>query len=102
MIICETEFKKPDPNNPDYCIDEVDMKTMHGYRVSLRKNLRTGEFEVIHTIFGRPPQVQVVKSTKSLKEALDFTNSAYDLNDQACQHTPPIMSDDCEYEKGDE
>lgn len=55
MFICENEFDRPDHKTPDYSLDEVDYyawipyphhSEMPNHRLSLRKNLVTGEFEV--------------------------------------------------------
>lgn len=57
LIICELSFNDPDKNNPDYSFHEVDYYAfipydiqrkynIENHRLSLRKNLKTGKFEV--------------------------------------------------------
>lgn len=55
MIICESSFDDEDPRNPGYSLEEVDfyshvplnLKTTFNHRLSLRKNLKTSEYELI-------------------------------------------------------
>jgi len=63
MIICEAEFETPDPKNPDFSMTEVDYYAWIPYdmatpetpnhRLSLRKNLKTGEYELYRRLFQR-------------------------------------------------
>ena len=53
MKICEYEFEREDPNNKGYSLTEVDTYAwipermgIQSHRLSLRKNLTTGRFEV--------------------------------------------------------
>ncbi|MBA7505083.1 hypothetical protein ES706_03746 [subsurface metagenome] len=62
MFICEFEFDQPDTENPDYSMPEVDYYAwtpldkqretgVPNHRLSLRKNLVTGKFEVYRRFF---------------------------------------------------
>jgi hypothetical protein len=56
LIICESEFDSPDPSLPDYSMCEVDyyawiplnaqVKGIPNHGLSLRKNLKSGNYEV--------------------------------------------------------
>jgi len=53
MTICELAFDQPDPYNPKYSLFEFDLYAwinptpeMPSHRLSLRKNLETGKFEI--------------------------------------------------------
>lgn len=66
MYICEAEFKRPDHKDPHYSLAEVDFYShippatplgeqfkIGNHRLSLRKNLQTGQYEVTRTFFQR-------------------------------------------------
>jgi hypothetical protein len=121
VIVCETEFEKPDPQNPDYSLVEVDFYAwipweaqekygVENHRLSLRKNLKTGEYEVYRAYMERkliarrglvvitnePMETEeVVFRSKSLKEALAFANAevrkyhGHDEKDEVCTHKWP-------------
>lgn len=124
MIICEYEFNRPDSKTPDYSMCEVDSyawipagSDMPNHRLSLRKNLKTGEYEVYrhyyeqHLISRGPATVIVGKDTgqeeiafksKDLGEAIRFADGQYrkyhgdeEKADQVCQHKHPVRSSLC-------
>jgi len=96
MIICETEFERSDPSNPDYSMTEIDFYSHIPYgsnfpqhRLTLRKNLKTGFYEAIRVYQRRylisrkgltidtgreTGQVEVAYRSESLKEILDWLN----------------------------
>ena len=114
MKICEYEFEKEDPNHKGYSLIEVDTYAwipermgIQSHRLSLRKNLETGMFEVyrhynIITILTQPDimlqtlvdmKQEEVIYTGDLKGALEVTNGenkkywdAQDI-DVVCDHS---------------
>jgi hypothetical protein len=110
MIICELSFNKPNPDNPKYSLHEVDFYShipftsyqammlfgVPNHRLSLRKNLETGEFEV-YRYYHIDKREEVVFSG-TFEYALEFANNQerkfwghiYDKEpDIPCQHKPP-------------
>ena len=91
MIVCEAVFNQEDPNLPGYSRTELDFFAWP-YRLSLRKNLITNEFEVYKAEFGN--ERVLYKSTK-LEDALKYANDLakrelnLDLNDVVCVHSYP-------------
>ncbi|TLX65901.1 MAG: hypothetical protein E6L03_10505 [Thaumarchaeota archaeon] len=130
MIVCEKEFERPDPQDANYSMaecdiyawipaDKVALSGMQSHRLSLRKNLKTGEFEVYrlynqeHIIkqgslaivtydvqSGKP--VEIAFSSKDFIKALDFCNEEWDKwhykegehrnKDVPCEHEYPQRS----------
>lgn len=101
MIICEFRFYLRDPETPDYAMEEVDIyggvppgRDEPNHRLSIRKNLKTGEFEAYrryHLLAGRVSEV--VFHRRSLEEVVEFTNGEARrlhggilLQDQVCIH----------------
>ena len=77
MIICEYEFERPDPKNPQYSLVEVDIygwiprdfwSEIRDHRLSLRKNLKTGKFELYRHYYAE--DYDEVIFTGSLEECL--------------------------------
>lgn len=117
MIICEKQFSIPDRNRPGIAFQEVDYyawipagATMESHRLSLRKNLQTGQFEVyryfylkaksIGKVIGGAPfrdeTAEEVVFKGSFEDALEFGNNEWNrwhgdskkrLADEPCQHT---------------
>ncbi len=127
IYICEYCFERPDPNNPKYSMLEVDIYAwipydkqveygVQNHRLSLRKNLETGEFEVYRR-YHRPLIInrkavtifthqdlgieEVVFKSKSLEEAVEFANKECEKfhgeiePDKVCQHKYPHKSSFC-------
>jgi len=108
IIICEAEFRKPDPDRPEVSLTEIDYyawipyqkrsKDLPNHSLSLRKNMETGEFEVYRD-FVRGGEKVVFSG--SLEGAVHFANREYErmfgdpMNDKVCQHEPPQMRADC-------
>jgi len=124
LIICETEFETEDPNTgysrteidyyshiPFFCLGDV-----RQHRLTLRKNLRTNEYEVIRVykewtltsresltiISGREVgRVEVVFKSQSLQEAVEFANEETRKYwgsrepDVVCEHKPPKLYWNC-------
>jgi hypothetical protein len=103
MIICELGFDIPD-KNPNYSLREVDFyafvpypiqkeKGIENHRLSLRKNLKTGKFEV-YRYYHYEEKEEVVFSG-NFKEALKIANREREkvwgnrLNDIPCEHKEP-------------
>lgn len=123
MIVCESEFDEPDPRNPEYSLTEIDFygwipldSGFPNHRLSLRKNLRTGEYEVYRAystpkliarggllIFTDEPleREEVVFRSKSLREALEFARSEVirfhgdEEEYEVCTHKHPKRSPFC-------
>lgn len=114
MIICEYEFEREAPNRKGYSFVEVDVYTwipegmgVQSHRLSLRKNLKTGMFEVYrhYNIITLLTQSEVMIQTLvdmnqeeiiytgDLKGALEVTNKEdkkyWDAQgvDMVCDHT---------------
>lgn len=121
MIICEYEFERPDSENPDYSMCEVDYYAwipagsgFPNHRLSLRKNLKTGEYEVyrhyVQTHVTSRKELTVIQEkelgteevafkSKDLAEAIKFADGEYkrfhgddEEPDQVCQHKYPVQS----------
>lgn len=108
IVICELGFDKPDPRNPTYSLREVDFYAwipfvaqikygIRNHRLSLRKNLVTGKFEVYrYYLYERREEVVF---TGDFQEALEFANCEWDKYfseiewsrepDEPCQHKWP-------------
>jgi hypothetical protein len=127
MIICPAEFEQPDPKNPPYSMTEVDYyawipgylatKEVPNHRLSLRKNLNTGEFELYRRFFNRflisrksltmesgadTYKETVAFKSKDFQEIIRLGNKEYskyhgakEKPDQVCQHRPPIKTTFC-------
>jgi hypothetical protein len=107
MIICELGFNEPDPNNPKYSFREVDFYAyipynsqlkfnMKTHRLSLRKNLETGKFEVYRYYYDE--EKEEVAFEGGFIEALQFANNEWDKywshlgrreHDIPCRHKYP-------------
>jgi len=97
MLLCEREFEQPDPTDPDYSLVEIDYCTVHNTRVSLRKNLKRGLYEVYrrdylqHTetvVYSHPMLEEAVRYAKQLTKYL----TGYMPRDRVCKKYPH----DCE------
>jgi hypothetical protein len=111
IVICPLGFDDPDNKRPEYSFREVDFyafiphhsQAKYGvktHRLSLRKNLRTGLFEVYRYYYveGR----EEVAFEGSFREALDFANNEVkkywgDFGrtepDEVCQHRYPKIDE---------
>lgn len=126
MIICKYQFNQPDSKNPNYSFDEIDYyawipagSEFPNHRLSLRKNLITGDFEVYRRfqqglIFSRKTLTistnvdsggeEVVFKSSDLGKAIEFASGEYlkyhgdRMGDQVCQHKSPVKAMFC---KGD-
>jgi len=114
MIICEYGFDIPDKKNPTYSNVEDDFyrwipaefrKTEEDHMLTLRKNLKTGEFELLKNLFVSNTQSIILK-TKDLQEVLNKANELWNYYhskwakerrepDIACKHKVGEMSDFC-------
>jgi len=106
MIICEFGFEDPDPNNKKYSMREVDYygwvpyqaRQKYGiknHRLSLRKNLETGKFEVYRYFYDE--KREEVAFEGSFEEALEFANKERNKYwgvqepDKPCRHKHPQL-----------
>lgn len=132
-ILCEKRFNEPDPHTPDYSIIEhyyyvccqnkytddpitgIRTLTHPAHRLTLRKNLRTGMFEVFRAFpidspfaeDGTKPPDEIVFAgsfAKALMVASDETNKAIHSRlpsarrykaDIPCQHSGKIIDFKC-------
>lgn len=131
MIICEYKFDLPDRDNPNYSQAEVDYYShipyghdIQQHRLSLRKSLKTGNYQV-YRAYHQPiavvrrglvvlqgqsaGQISVI-FCGSLQDAIDiatretnkFWAKVFDeerQNDQVCQHKSPIIGTWCKGER---
>ena len=110
MIICESEFVDPDPNDPDIAMTEVDIYAwiprtpgMPNHRLTIRKRLTTGNYEVYRKFVKREVQdfpdavmishretgTEVVAfADPSLEKAIEFANT------EAIKYHGPGMTED--------
>lgn len=104
MILCEFLFTIPDSTDPKYAHMEVDVyawvpsrNPSENHRLSVRKNLETGEFEAYRHYHLKREKV-VACADKNLQKVLDFTNKEFrrfhkpDADgelDRVCKHKPP-------------
>jgi hypothetical protein len=129
MIVCEYGFNQPDRDDPCYSQEELDFyfwippnPDMPNHRLSIRKNLVTGDFEV-YRCYARAEvmcrkeltvltnvegdAISIAFKTLNLQEALDYAygeEEKYHGNhrekDVACQHGGNVISQFCEKPKG--
>jgi hypothetical protein len=127
MIICELSFDRPDPDNPNYSLEEVDYYAwipanaqVPNHRLSLRKNLVSGKFEVYRRYFekrtmlmrnlivatGDDTGLEQVPFEGTFEEALRFAHTEYEKYheeiepDKPCQHEYPNMAITCPNRRG--
>ena len=134
MIVCENEFKVEDPDNPGYALCEVDFYAwipandkVPNHRLSLRKNLKTGEYELYRHFVRRmmvdfhsvtmitnaddDVQDEVIFKSKDLQAVLDRGKEEWDKfhlvwakqehgRDLVCKHEHPFKSYLCDVMKG--
>ena len=113
MIICELGFKEPDAKRPEYSIREVDYYGfvpfdsqrkfgIESHRLSLRKNLKTGLFEV-YRYYPRTRKEEVVFAGK-FEDALKFADGQWNKYwghlgkkepDKPCTHRYPFIDIFC-------
>jgi len=112
MIVCEYEFERPDPRNPSYSLVEVDIygwiprdfwDEIRDHRLSLRKNLRTGRFELYRHYYA--DDYDEVIFTGSLEECLKKAGQEWKRfhfgwagvvpEFKTCRHRPPDISSLC-------
>jgi hypothetical protein len=105
MIICESEFTRPDPKNPNYALHEVDIyghlpyaiPQQNQHRLAIRKNLKTNTFEAYKHYFIKfagQEQLDEVVCSGTLAQITDYTNAeverqwgkSFTNQDQACDH----------------
>jgi len=109
MIICERNFERPDPQDPRYSMHEVDYyawipyhlhKLIGDHRLSIRKNLVTGEFEV-YRHYHRTGKDEVIFSG-DFEDALEIAHHEVirfhgdHEKDVPCQHRRPNIDIFCE------
>jgi len=116
MIVCEYEFERPDPRNPSYSLVEVDFYSWipreywsetRNHRLSLRKNLKTGRFELYRHYYVDGSE-QVI-FTGSLEECLKKAEEEWkqyhygwagvEPEFKPCRHRPPEISSLCPMRK---
>ena len=112
MIICEYEFERPDPRNPRYSLVEADIygwipeefwDEIRDHRLSLRKNLKTGRFELYRYYYTDGSEEVVF--TGSLEECLRRAEAEWKRfhfgwagvvpEFKPCRHRPPDISSLC-------
>lgn len=123
MIICEFDFTEEDKKNPCYSMTEIDVYAwipctddgghsndgQRNHRLSIRKNIATGDFEAIRVFYDTNFPVlatRIAKKSKTLQEIINFTNSEASKyhgtgDDVVCQHKFPNSSIFCKIERGE-
>lgn len=124
MIVCEYDYLMPDSKDPDYSQSELDYygwipagSDLPSHRLSLRRNLVTGDWEVYRRFYNQrlvsekqvtmiigddTGQEQVALKTKDLMAAVVFANGECRKYhgerdpDEICLHKPPIQNWLCE------
>lgn len=128
MIICESQFEREDPDRKGYSHAEVDWyawipqgSDLDNHRLSLRKNLVTGEFEVYRRFFekvlisrgkttiitGKDTRLEEVAfKSKDLATAIRYADGQYakyhgteeepERGDKVCQHTTGLRAWGCQ------
>lgn len=127
MYICEFSFYLLDHDNPDYAMAELDVYGWippglgkRDHRLSIRKNVKTGEYEVYRrfnqayirsahglTVFHHEELDQEAVAFKSsdLGEIVDFANREWHRyhggpeEDKICLHAPPDRSASCDLDR---
>jgi hypothetical protein len=107
--VCETEFDSPDKASPGYSACEFDVYghvsgKWHGkvrrHRLTIRKNLAAGKFELIHHYYDVDTD-EVIFASPSFKEAIEKANDEYetywDNPDRLsiCKHEEPNKAIGC-------
>jgi len=123
MIICEYDFEQPDHVCPDYSFAEVDYYAwipadmgIANHRLSLRKNLKTKEYEVYRRFSQKrlvsrkrltmitsddTGQEEIAFKSSSLEKAVEFACGEYEkyhgdrMGDKVCQHKSPVIGSFC-------
>jgi len=93
LIICSSQFDHPDPENPNYSMDEVDYYSwipsdkqtvrIPNHRLSLRKNLVSSQYEVYRKYYETPQSLvfrgkdftMVTTGKESIDEEVVFKGS---------------------------
>ena len=109
MIVCEYEFDRPDPRNPSYSLVEVDFygwipreywSEVRNHRLSLRKKLKTGRFELYrHYYIDGSEQViftgsleECLKKAEEEWKRFHYGWSGVEAKFKPCKHRPPDIS----------
>lgn len=112
IVICPKRFDRPDPDDPSYSLLEVDIymwipydktKTEGNHRLSIRKNLETGKFELYKAYYGKRPKIVVIFESEDLGEVLKKAHKLWEYHhgkgfrepDEVCCHRPPIIDPLC-------
>jgi len=130
MIICESEFETPDPNDPEIALTEVDYyawipqpAAVPNHRLSLRYRFATGQYELYRkyarTLIAATDNVvliqhkadgdeQVVFADKDLEKAIEYASTqtlkyhGYESKDQVCTHEGRGRAFGCKVSRGGE
>jgi hypothetical protein len=119
MIVCERGFVTEDPDRLGYSLREIDYYAyiptgrpenagVQTHRLSLRKNLKTGNFELYrHYADYMNIDDRVIFATENLQDALDFGCAEWNKYwgdkdyqkepDIACKHEYPVKEDMCDF-----
>ncbi|MCF3652976.1 MAG: hypothetical protein L2C94_002220 [Aigarchaeota archaeon] len=112
MIVCEYEFEKPDTRNPRYSLVEADVygwipeefwDEIRDHRLSLRKSLKMGKFELYRYYYADGSEELIF--TGSLEECLRRAEAEWKRfhygwagvvpEFKPCRHRPPDISSLC-------
>jgi hypothetical protein len=86
--ICEHKFERPNPKKPDYSRHSHDLAAMT--ELSIRKNLRTGNFEIFNT-----RTCQVFWDVPSLAAAVKIANEIEQEENTAAKCGPSCPGKTC-------
>ncbi|MBA7692037.1 hypothetical protein ES703_100595 [subsurface metagenome] len=123
MIICEYDFETPDHKDPNYALHEVDYYSwipadmgIANHRLSLRKNLKTKEYEVYRRFYQKrlvsrknvtiitgddTGLEEIALKSPDLEKAIEFACGEYlkyhgdNMGDQVCLHQSPVIGSYC-------
>jgi hypothetical protein len=105
IVICPLGFAEPDTKRPQYSFREVDIYAwipfgshLPNHRLSLRKNLKTGKFE-LYRFYHKTEEEEVIFEG-DFETALQVANEEWNKfhscwagilrePDEPCQHKPP-------------
>jgi len=101
MIVCESQFRIPDRNNPAIALHEVDFYQAPDMRLSLRYRFNPGEYEVYSKDF-RTTYERIIFKDPDLQAALDAGGKAWkqrfggdQTEDIVCTHEFPLKAFGC-------
>jgi len=101
MIVCESQFRVPDRDNPAIALHEVDFYQSGDHRLSLRYRFDPARYEVYRKMYADDTE-QLVFAFPDLQLALDAGGTLWSRKfssdreaDQVCRHEYPVKAHGC-------